>query len=280
MRATKVLFLAAMAFSLSGLSMGDVTAECGGGVGAKNPAAVKCGVDGGTYEIRKVANGGEAGVCVWDESECGGWSYFHGDCLRKTCAEWSVDDNSCKTPVQATCTDAVAVLPACGCDTTETVTETAVVSQDVVVVTPVVAACDTVICDTVACDTVVTEAASVVATCTGCANEEVGSTEQTGASIDCGCDTFVTQTVVTTGCGDQACTCPGECTCPARGEKGFTGQTDQTGDSNGCGCETAAVSQTSTVVTTGCGEPGCTCPGECTCPSRNNTAVVTADMPS
>jgi putative hemolysin len=46
-----------------------------------NPAAIHCGEQGGEYEIREHADGGQYGVCVFDDgSECDAWDFFRGDC--------------------------------------------------------------------------------------------------------------------------------------------------------------------------------------------------------
>lgn len=46
-----------------------------------NPASVFCADNGGTVEIRKDAQGGEHGVCIFaDGSECEEWAFFRGEC--------------------------------------------------------------------------------------------------------------------------------------------------------------------------------------------------------
>ena len=46
-----------------------------------NPAAVYCGEQGGEYEIREHSDGGQYGVCVFDDgSECDAWDFFRGEC--------------------------------------------------------------------------------------------------------------------------------------------------------------------------------------------------------
>jgi len=46
-----------------------------------NPSAVKCEEDGYIYEIREDEDGGQYGVCIFDDgSECDAWSYFRGEC--------------------------------------------------------------------------------------------------------------------------------------------------------------------------------------------------------
>jgi putative hemolysin len=46
-----------------------------------NPAAVYCGEQGGTYEIREHEDGSQYGVCVFEDgSECEAWAFFRGEC--------------------------------------------------------------------------------------------------------------------------------------------------------------------------------------------------------
>jgi putative hemolysin len=49
--------------------------------GLANPASVYCQEQGGTVEIRTDAEGGQYGVCIFDDgSECDEWAYFRGEC--------------------------------------------------------------------------------------------------------------------------------------------------------------------------------------------------------
>jgi len=49
--------------------------------GLANPASVNCFNQGGKLEIRKDADGGEYGVCIFnDKSECEEWALFRGEC--------------------------------------------------------------------------------------------------------------------------------------------------------------------------------------------------------
>lgn len=68
-----------------------------------NPAAMYCTRTGGTYETRTTTGGGQAGVCKFNQnglaSECGDWAYFRHECQPNQCAAWSVDANSCETPI-------------------------------------------------------------------------------------------------------------------------------------------------------------------------------------
>jgi putative hemolysin len=49
--------------------------------GLPNPASVFCEDQGGTLEIRTDADGGQYGICIFDDgSECDEWAYFRGEC--------------------------------------------------------------------------------------------------------------------------------------------------------------------------------------------------------
>lgn len=46
-----------------------------------NPASVKCVEDGGKLSIRIDTDGGQYGVCIFDDgNECEEWAYFRGEC--------------------------------------------------------------------------------------------------------------------------------------------------------------------------------------------------------
>jgi putative hemolysin len=46
-----------------------------------NPASVYCEEHGGRVDIRQDAQGGQYGVCVFDDgSECDEWAYYRGEC--------------------------------------------------------------------------------------------------------------------------------------------------------------------------------------------------------
>ena len=46
-----------------------------------NPAAVYCSEQGTEYEIREHEDGGQYGVCIFDDgSECDAWDFFRGEC--------------------------------------------------------------------------------------------------------------------------------------------------------------------------------------------------------
>lgn len=49
--------------------------------GLANPASVFCEEQGGTVDIRTGVDGGQYGVCVFDDgSECDEWAFFRGEC--------------------------------------------------------------------------------------------------------------------------------------------------------------------------------------------------------
>lgn len=49
--------------------------------GLANPASVYCEEKGGKLEIRTDENGGQYGVCIFEDgSECEEWAYFRGEC--------------------------------------------------------------------------------------------------------------------------------------------------------------------------------------------------------
>ncbi len=50
-------------------------------IGMANPASVYCVQNGGQLEIRKDAQGGQVGYCVFaDKSECEEWMFMRGEC--------------------------------------------------------------------------------------------------------------------------------------------------------------------------------------------------------
>lgn len=51
------------------------------GAGLANPASVNCIEQGGTLEIRERGDGGEYGVCLFDDNrQCEEWAMLRGDC--------------------------------------------------------------------------------------------------------------------------------------------------------------------------------------------------------
>lgn len=58
-----------------------IPAEATSQVGVANPASVYCVENHGRLEIRTGADGGQIGICVFDDgSECEEWAYFRGEC--------------------------------------------------------------------------------------------------------------------------------------------------------------------------------------------------------
>jgi putative hemolysin len=46
-----------------------------------NPASVYCQDNGGKIEMRTDSQGGQYGVCIFDDgSECDEWAFFRGEC--------------------------------------------------------------------------------------------------------------------------------------------------------------------------------------------------------
>ena len=80
--------------------------------GLANPASVYCQEQGGTVEIRTDAEGGQYGVCIFDDgSECEEWAFFRGECEPATeeAAPAEVPATPTDEPVSAT--DASAADP-------------------------------------------------------------------------------------------------------------------------------------------------------------------------
>ncbi|MCB2224537.1 MAG: DUF333 domain-containing protein [Actinobacteria bacterium] len=60
---------------------GDSTEAPVPGAGLANPASVFCIEQGGALDLRTDEDGGQVGVCVFDDgSECEEWAYFRGEC--------------------------------------------------------------------------------------------------------------------------------------------------------------------------------------------------------
>ncbi len=65
-----------------------VTPEPDEPAGLANPASVYCEEQGGTLEIRTDADGGQYGVCVFDDGrECEEWAFFRGECEKSDSVE-------------------------------------------------------------------------------------------------------------------------------------------------------------------------------------------------
>ena len=51
-------------------------------VGIANPASVNCTKEGGTLSIEKRGDGGEFGVCIFEDNrQCEEWALLRGDCM-------------------------------------------------------------------------------------------------------------------------------------------------------------------------------------------------------
>jgi putative hemolysin len=81
-----VLILSALIISGCGTSTAQPTGvptdtPTGGSTELANPASVYCQEHGYTVEIRTDADGGQYGVCIFDDgSECEEWAFFRGEC--------------------------------------------------------------------------------------------------------------------------------------------------------------------------------------------------------
>ncbi|MBN1536532.1 MAG: DUF333 domain-containing protein [Anaerolineales bacterium] len=68
-------------------------------IGIANPASQNCEKVGGVLTIEKSGNGGEFGVCTFEDNrQCEEWALFHGDC-----PEGGVDVESYVTPAARYC---------------------------------------------------------------------------------------------------------------------------------------------------------------------------------
>ncbi|HUX80011.1 MAG TPA: DUF333 domain-containing protein [Alphaproteobacteria bacterium] len=64
--------------SVSGLTMGCEDRKV---IGLANPASQNCVKKGGTLQITKRGDGGEYGICIFDDNrQCEEWALFRGDC--------------------------------------------------------------------------------------------------------------------------------------------------------------------------------------------------------
>ena len=67
--------------------------DCSESTGMANPAAVRCSVDGFSYEIREDEEGGQFGVCIDEQNkECDAWEYFRSECQLGKNSEDSVNE--------------------------------------------------------------------------------------------------------------------------------------------------------------------------------------------
>jgi len=54
-------------------------------IGMANPASVHCEEEGGTLEMREDTDGGQFGMCIFEDgSECEEWAFFRGECVPST----------------------------------------------------------------------------------------------------------------------------------------------------------------------------------------------------
>jgi len=87
----------------------------GDSAGIANPASVYCADNGGKLENRKDKDGGEYGVCLFqDGSECDEWQFYRGECMpkdkslviKKNCEDLCGDD---------VCQEVVCLAVGCPC---------------------------------------------------------------------------------------------------------------------------------------------------------------------
>lgn len=66
---------------LFGISATACTPEDDPGVALPNPASVNCEEQGGTLQIEARPDGGQFGVCYFEDNrQCEEWALFYGDC--------------------------------------------------------------------------------------------------------------------------------------------------------------------------------------------------------
>jgi hypothetical protein len=76
-----VLTICAAILSACAPAESESISEPTGGVGLANPASVNCEEKGGTLVIQKRGDGGEYGVCVFEDNlQCEEWAMYRGDC--------------------------------------------------------------------------------------------------------------------------------------------------------------------------------------------------------
>ncbi len=74
------LLVAALVLVACGTPKPEPTPEAGQG-GLPNPASVYCQEQGGQLEIRQDSQGGQYGVCIFEDgSECDEWAFYRGEC--------------------------------------------------------------------------------------------------------------------------------------------------------------------------------------------------------
>ncbi|KAA6181767.1 DUF333 domain-containing protein [Thiohalocapsa marina] len=70
-----------LAAAITLLSIAPITAQALGPMGVANPASVHCIEQGGTLDIRTRPDGGEYGVCVFEDNrQCEEWALLRGQC--------------------------------------------------------------------------------------------------------------------------------------------------------------------------------------------------------
>ena len=70
-----ILFSGCSCICKNGVSKSD------GKTGIANPASVNCINKGGTLSIQKRGDGGEYGVCIFEDNrQCEEWALFRGEC--------------------------------------------------------------------------------------------------------------------------------------------------------------------------------------------------------
>lgn len=75
------------------------TTNVGENITVANPASKNCTAKGGTLKIQKRGDGGEYGLCYFEENRaCEEWALYNGDCPlggRKTTGYDTIDQNYC-----------------------------------------------------------------------------------------------------------------------------------------------------------------------------------------
>ena len=76
-RAAAIILVAVVMTGCAGAEINDIEPT----PGVANPASEYCVEEGGQVEIRQDAQGGEFGVCIFDDgSECEEWELYRGEC--------------------------------------------------------------------------------------------------------------------------------------------------------------------------------------------------------
>ena len=82
MKPNKTLFIVILlAFTLIGAACSASSEDESKVIGMANPASVYCIEQGGELEIRTGKDGGQYGVCIFDDgSECDEWAFYQDHC--------------------------------------------------------------------------------------------------------------------------------------------------------------------------------------------------------